>query len=119
MMSLHIMFTLLAAALSNVMATPSLSSLDHIISVAFHPSAPNHRKIHDNNRRTQKTRIQPFDADHVYKLFKMTNADDDMISSPSSQQSPGIIFPGGGLFFYWQAGVIVSPLKLYYEYYYT
>jgi len=104
-MSLHIMFTLLAAALSNVMATPSLSSLDHTISVAFHPSAPNHRNIHDNYRRTQKTRIQPFDANHDYKLFKMTNAD-DMISSPSSKQRPGIIFPGGGLFFYWQAGVI-------------
>ena len=38
--------------------------------------------------------------------------DSDRISSPSDQNNdynrPTIIFPGGGLFFYWQAGVVVS-----------
>ena len=46
------------------------------------------------------------------------NDDDVIISAPSSKQSPGIFFPVGGLFFYWQVGVIVSPLKVYYEYSY-
>lgn len=31
-------------------------------------------------------------------------------SSPRSERSQGIIFPGGGLFFYWQAGVVVSMI---------
>jgi hypothetical protein len=28
-----------------------------------------------------------------------------------STNQPGIIFPGGGLFFYWQAGVIVRVIE--------
>lgn len=31
----------------------------------------------------------------------------DILPSKSSSKA-GVIFPGGGLFFYWQAGVIVS-----------
>jgi hypothetical protein len=34
---------------------------------------------------------------------------DDSTSSAGTSKA-GLIFPGGGLFFYWQAGVIVSIL---------
>jgi hypothetical protein len=36
----------------------------------------------------------------------------DGSTSSTGTAKAGLIFPGGGLFFYWQAGVIVSKLLL-------
>ena len=110
---------LVVALANNIMAVSALSLSPYHKSLAFHPSAPSRQKIHYFDRRVEKTRSQTlsFDANknhYIHRPFKMTNDDDgaDMMSSPcSKQQIPGVIFPGGGLFFYWQAGVIVSPLE--------
>lgn len=79
------------------------------------PSAPRRKKNHHNNLVHMQGPLLPSSpsinaCNNVNPMFMARN-EDDTYSSPS-QQCPGIIFPGGGLFFYWQAGVIVSRQKI-------
>ena len=72
--------------------------------IAFHhpPSSKRSLRRHFGYPKTRTSHQSSFSSSSL----------DDRISSPSNQNNvdnrPTIIFPGGGLFFYWQAGVVVS-----------
>ena len=80
---------------------PSATALLH------HPSAANTKPTDFNfSPRQKKPRHRQLSTNAIARH------DHDTLSSFSSSTKPHgrvcVAFPGGGLFFYWQAGVIVS-----------
>jgi hypothetical protein len=58
---------------------------------------------HDTPRRQNQCDLKNISYLHAARPIK-----DDPSASSAGAAKAGLIFPGGGLFFYWQAGVIVS-----------
>lgn len=72
-------------------------SLDNIKVAAFQP--PSHFDLYSSCIPRSALLSRSF-------LYSVADYNDN--DRPDMDKKAGIIFPGGGLFFYWQAGVIVS-----------
>ena len=104
---------------SSSLTTSSSRSREQVSPAAlFVPTSPISRS--PCSQLTRK-RIKFQEPLHVARAVKsvhggQTRCNDDGIASSSASapsspsQGPCLIFPGGGLFFYWQAGVVVSEL---------
>ena len=54
------------------------------------------------------------DAKETAGVSNGIDAASSLLQTKENPTQPAIIFPGGGLFFYWQAGVVVSISKITY-----
>jgi len=139
MTSLPLPLIILAAAVASAVLSTTTFALSPshrvVTTTAFHSLPPKTRssfgrrnnnchRNHRNDAQTQKTPSIPSSSfnvnDNACAVLKMANDGgngyaDMLTSSTSSKQSPSIIFPGGGLFFYWQAGVIAHLQEQNYD----
>lgn len=98
-----------------VVAAAGAWTLPHPASAAsFRPSAPGRGPRRRRIPTPTPTRDATDDDDvrRRRRYLSMTrDGGDRAASAPSPPRIPGVVFPGGGLFFYWQAGVVVSFLS--------
>ncbi|KAL7549539.1 hypothetical protein ACHAWF_012805 [Thalassiosira exigua] len=76
-------------------------------SEAFRPPPPAPGAVRsERGRNAGRAPQSPLELEVPRKLNQVAAAEASPSTPPPSTQGPCIVFPGGGLFFYWQAGVV-------------
>lgn len=90
---------------------PGIALANVLLIMAFWPAETNHANAVFVHQRISARNLLPTPnantgVSPIPSLKAESKAEGMSPTMSSSNQRPGIIFPGGGLFFYWQAGVV-------------
>lgn len=107
-----------------MMMIPSASSSLSLFVLAFQ-QATSFTHHHNKPIKYQKAIVEKMqssttlylanpDAKETAGVSNGIDAASSLLQTKENPTQPAIIFPGGGLFFYWQAGVVVSISKITY-----